>query len=192
MLLSNSSTALLENRKQITVFTVKNINKGWLEVITTQIKECVCLCVWFSCDNAFIMVLSLSCFLFHIVPVIFSILHVDVNYYLPIFFFFEGEASARQSPLPAVQSLFRRLLPGVQTLPDGNSQGPSWQTLREPGQGVAGIGQAAVGLLTAGGRWSICIEKNIYKQLNGNNSYSNDACFDWCRRIIPFCLLRVL
>lgn len=38
---------------------------------------------------------------------------------------FEGEASALQSPQPAVQSLFRRLLPGVQTLPDGHSQGPS-------------------------------------------------------------------
>lgn len=51
---------------------------------------------------------------------------------------FEGEASALQSPLPAVQSLFWRLLPGVQTLPDGHSQGPSWQTFWEPGQSAWG------------------------------------------------------
>lgn len=58
----------------------------------------------------------------------------------------EGEASALQPPQFTVQSLFRRLLPGVQNLPDGHSQGPSRQALREPGQGSGGKGQPTQGV----------------------------------------------
>lgn len=52
----------------------------------------------------------------------------------------EGEASALRPPQRAVQSLFRRLLPGVQTLPDLHSQGPAREALREPGQARGGQG----------------------------------------------------
>lgn len=83
------------------------------------------------------------------------------SYPLSAHLLFEGEASALQPPLPAVQSLFRRLVPGVQTLPDGHSQGPSWKTLRKPGQRVGGIGQPDLGIPMEGGRDIICIKQFV-------------------------------